>query len=239
MKKRKKSKASKKDLSNLEKLLGLKFKNINLLHQALTHRSYVHEHKDWPYDHNERLEFLGDAVLEFITSKYLYSTFHLPEGKLTFIRASLVNTKSLANLAKKLHFDKFIYLSKGEKSAFYRSQEHLLANTLEAFIGAFYLDQGLKKVEKFLNKYLLKKANLILKYELYKDPKSTFQELAQSRWRITPSYKLIKESGPPHNKIFTVNVMLKNKVVAQGKGKTKQQAQVKAAKKALASQKKE
>lgn len=233
MKKDKKNTTTPKNLFQLEKILGLKFKNINLFQQAFTHRSYLNECKNWTYGQNERLEFLGDAVLELITTEYLYFTFELPEGQLTHLRASLVNTKSLAELAQKLHFDKFLYLSKGERATFPRGRQHILANTLEAFIGALYLDQGIEVAKKFLSKHLLKKANFILKNELYKDAKSTFQEIAQNRFGITPTYKLVEESGPSHAKIFTINLMLGDKIIAQGKGKSKQEAQTVAASLAL------
>ena len=233
MKRRRKTKFILKDLSKLEKISGLKFKNTDLWHQALTHRSYLNEHKDWPYGQNERLEFLGDAVLELITTQYIYNKFNLPEGRLTSLRASLVNTESLANLARKINLDKFIYLSKGQAHSLAHAKKHILANTLEAFLGALYLDQGFKAVQKFLSTHLLKKAGFILRHQLYKNPKSTFQEIAQSRFQITPRYQTVKEVGPPHSKTFTVKLMLNGKTISQGTGKSRQEAEIKAAKKAL------
>ncbi len=218
-----------KKLSELEKILGTKFKNKNLLKQALIHRSYLNEHPDFSSANNERLEFLGDAVLELIITKFLYENFKQSEGKLTSFRSSLVNTKSLA----KLKINQYLYLSKGEAKSKGRAREVILANTFEALIGAIYLDQEFNQAEKFIHQHLLPRLDIVLKHQLYEDPKSKFQEIAQDKLKITPTYKTIKESGPDHAKKFTVGAFLKKKLIATGAGKSKQEAEVKAAQKAL------
>jgi len=234
-KKKKNKKQTKiKNLNKLEKSLKIKFKNPDLFHRAFTHRSFLNENKEWPYGHNERLEFLGDAVLELASTLYLYSKFNLPEGKLTFLRASLINTESLAKVAKKIGLDKFLYASLGSKKNVQKStQTHILADTFEAFIGALYLDQGFKTVQKFLKDRLFKRASFILSHNLYKDPKSIFQELVQGRFKITPKYNLIKEQGPSHARKFTVQLIVGQNKISQGQGSSKQQAEKKAAENAL------
>lgn len=222
-----------KKLSELEKILGTKFKNKNLLKQALIHRSYLNEHPDFSSANNERLEFLGDAVLELIITKFLYENFKQSEGKLTSFRSSLVNTKSLAETAAKLKINQYLYLSKGEAKSKGRAREVILANTFEALIGAIYLDQEFNQAEKFIHQHLLPRLDIVLKHQLYEDPKSKFQEIAQDKLKITPTYKTIKESGPDHAKKFTVGAFLKKKLIATGAGKSKQEAEVKAAQKAL------
>lgn len=221
------------NLSLLEKKLNIKFKDKNLLKQAFVHRSYLNEHPDFPLGHNERLEFLGDAVLELVTTKFLYNNFNNPEGELTSFRSSLVNTKNLAKTAKQLKINRYLYLSKGENKSNGRSREVILANTFEALVGAIYLDQGLVQVEKFIHQHLLPYLEVILKNKLYKDPKSKFQEIVQEKLKITPAYKIIQESGPDHAKKFKVGVFLKEKMIALGIGKSKQEAELKAAEKAL------
>lgn len=221
------------NLSLLEKKLNIKFKDKNLLKQAFVHRSYLNEHPDFPLGHNERLEFLGDAVLELVTTKFLYNNFNNPEGELTSFRSSLVNTKNLAKTAKQLKINRYLYLSKGENKSNGRSREVILANTFEALVGAIYLDQGLVQVEKFIHQHLLPYLEVVLKNKLYKDPKSKFQEIVQEKLKITPAYKIIQESGPDHAKKFKVGVFLKEKMIALGIGKSKQEAELKAAEKAL------
>ena len=221
------------NLSELEKNLGLKFRNKNLLKQSLVHRSYINENPDFHIDHNERLEFLGDAVLELIVTEYLYKNFNQPEGELTSWRASLVNGRSLSELAQKLELNNFLYLSKGEKNSIGKAREIILANTVEALIGAIYLDQGLKSATKFIQKNILVKLPYILKHQLYQDPKSGFQEIAQAKYKITPTYKVLKEIGPDHAKEFTVGVFLNDKLIAEGKGSSKQEAETDAAASAL------
>lgn len=225
-----------KDLTSLEKILRIKFKNKKLLHEALTHRSYINEHPSHPIPHNERLEFLGDAVLELIISKSLFHKFTAkPEGELTVLRSSLVNTDSLTKVADELQIDRHLYLSKGETKSKGKAREVILANTIEAIIGAIYLDQGFVAAEKFIKKNFLSRLGLIIKYKLYKDPKSDFQEITQAQFKITPAYKVLQETGPEHAKKFTVGVFLGDKMIAVGSGKSKQEAEIDAAKNALQS----
>lgn len=221
------------NLSLLEKRLDIKFKDRNLLKQAFVHRSYLNEHPDFSLGHNERLEFLGDAVLELVTTKFLYNNFDNPEGELTSFRSSLVNTKNLAKTAKELKINRYLYLSKGESKSKGRSREVILANTFEALVGAIYLDQGFVQVEKFIHQHLLPYLEVVLKNKSYKDPKSKFQEIVQERFKITPNYRIIRESGPDHAKKFEVGVFLNEKMIALGIGKSKQEAELKAAEKAL------
>ena len=222
-----------KNFSILEKKLGIKFKNKNLLKQALIHRSYLNEHPEEKLEHNERLEFLGDAVLELIVSEYLYQNYQNPEGELTAWRASLVNANNLSNLAKNLGINDFLFLSKGEAKSTGKAREIILANTFEALIGAIYLDQGLKQAKNFIKKHLIKQLPEIIEKELYKDPKSKFQEIAQGKFKITPTYKVLKEEGPAHEKKFTVGLFLNEKFIAKGEGSSKFEAEVEAAKKGL------
>ncbi|MDD4996401.1 MAG: ribonuclease III [Patescibacteria group bacterium] len=219
-------------LSFLEEKLKIKFKDKNLLKQALIHRSYINEHSNFRLEHNERLEFLGDAVLELIITKFLYNNFDSPEGELTSFRASLVNTKSLAKISRKLKINQYLYLSKGEEKHG-RSRDAILANAFEALIGAIYLDQGLTVAEKFIHQNLIPCLKKILENKSYKDPKSIFQEVSQSEFKITPTYKIINESGPDHAKKFKVGVFLKEKMITFGIGRNKQEAELRAAKKAL------
>jgi ribonuclease III len=221
------------NLSLLEKKLGLKFKNQDLLKQSLVHRSYLNEHPGFHLNHNERLEFLGDAVLELITTKFLYQNFDNPEGELTSFRASLVNTKNLSKIAQKINLSPYVYLSKGEKKSKGKAKEAILANAFEALIGAIYLDQGFKIAENFIQKNLLPQLEKIIKEKSYQDPKSKFQEITQEKFKITPVYRLIKDSGPDHSKIFTVGVFLNNELIAQDKGRSKHEAELKTARRAL------
>jgi len=222
-----------KNLSTFEKKLNLKFKNKDLFYQALIHRSYLNEHPTLKLGHNERLEFLGDAVLELIITKFLFQNFKQEEGQLTRFRASLVNTKTLAQVAKKLKFNNYIFLSKGEIKSKGKAREVILANTFEALLGSIYLDQGFGQAEKFIHQHLIPVLDDILKNESYRDPKSEFQELIQNKLKITPTYKLIQESGLDHAKKFTIGVFLNQKLIAKGIGKNKHDAETEAAKKAL------
>jgi ribonuclease-3 len=223
-----------KDFSKLEKKLGIKFKNKKILQQALVHRSYLNEHPDFALGHNERLEFLGDAVLELAVTKYLFEKYNRPEGELTNLRASLVNTKSLAKIAKNLDFNHLLCLSKGEtKDKESRARESILANTFEALVGAIYLDQGITKVKTFLERVLFNKLPEILKKKLYLDPKTRFQEVIQRAEKITPIYRVLKDSGPDHAKVFEVGVFVKGQLMGQGEGKNKQEAETEAARQAL------
>lgn len=225
-----------KTLNELEKQLGVKFKKKELLKQALVHRSYLNEHPNFPLDHNERLEFLGDAVLELIITKFLYKNFDKPEGKLTSLRSSLVNTKSLSKTAKGLRLGQYIYLSKGETRSKGRAREVILANALEALIGAIYLDRGFGSAERFIHQFLLPQLDIILKHQLYRDSKTRFQEITQRKLKITPSYTVIKESGPDHNKKFIIGVYVQKKLISTGRGRSKKEAELSAAKNALKKQ---
>jgi len=223
-----------KDFSKLQKKLGIRFKDEELLKTSLVHRSYINENPKFSLSHNERLEFLGDAVLELIVTKYLFDKFpQKREGELTSLRSSLVNSKELSMLAQKLNLDCFLYLSKGEAKDTGRAREQILANAFEALIGVIYLDQGYKVAKSFIEKKLLKNLPKILKQKLYIDPKSRFQEIAQEKIGVTPEYKVLKEEGPDHARIFEVGVYLDDTLVARGEGPSKQEAQVEAAKNAL------
>jgi len=223
-----------KDLSGLEKKIKVKFKSPDLLKQALVHRSYLNENPSFKLEHNERLEFLGDAVLELIVTEYLYREYPNPEGELTNWRASLVNSNMLAKLAKKLNLEEYLYLSRGEsKDKNSKARHYILANAFEALIGAIYLDQGTKAVKIFIEKNVLPELPHILSNQLYLDPKSKFQEIAQEKLKITPTYKVLKESGPDHNKKFQVGVYLNKELIATSTGSSKQEAQVLAAEKAI------
>jgi ribonuclease III len=219
-----------KPLTELEERLGHTFQDRSIILQALTHRSYLNEHSDFPYPHNERLEFLGDAVLELIVTEHLYRNFANPEGELTNWRAALVNAKTLAGIATQLQFEEFLLLSKGEaRDAGSKARMYILANAIEAIIGAIYLDGGTAAAAKFIHTHILSHLEFILRNELYVDPKSKFQETAQELLGITPVYKVLEEKGPDHAKEFTVGVFLDKNMVAVGRGSSKQEAQVAAA----------
>ena len=219
----------KKDISLLQKKIGVSFTNIQLLEQALLHRSYLNENSDCKLDHNERLEFLGDAVLELAVTEYLFKHYDNPEGELTAWRAALVNGKMLAKIADSLDIGKYLMLSKGEAQDKGRARQYILANTFEAIIGAIYLDQGYDIVKQFIQENVLDKLDEVLEKELYVDAKSKFQEKAQEKNGVTPEYKVLSESGPDHDKHFTIGVYLSKELVAKGKGASKQSAQQKAA----------
>lgn len=223
------------NLSKLEDNLGIKFKDQSLLKQAVVHRSYLNEHPDFNLDHNERLEFLGDAVLEIIVTEYLFKKYpNTPEGELTNWRASLVNSKMLSEVAQENKIENFLYLSKGEaKDNNSKARNYILANSVEAVIGAIYLDQGIEAAGSFVKKNMLSKLKHILENQLYMDPKSKFQEKAQEIYSTTPHYKVIKESGPDHDKVFEVGLYLGDELVAKGAGSSKQEAQVDAAAKGI------
>jgi len=224
-----------KDFSTLEKIVGLQFKNKDLLKQAVVHRSYLNEHPKFELPHNERLEFLGDAVLEIIVTEYLFKTFtETPEGDLTNWRASLVNSKMLALIASEIGLDDYLYLSKGEaKDAGSKARQYILANAVEALIGAMYMDQGIEASSKFVHNHIIVKLANILSNDLHLDPKSKFQEKAQEIEKVTPHYKVLKESGPDHEKVFEVGLFLNDEMVAIGTGSSKQEAQVDAANKGI------
>ena len=224
-----------KNLEKLQKNIAINFKNKILLRQAMTHRSYINEHLDTKIGHNERLEFLGDAVLEIVVTEYLFLNFkNIPEGDLTNWRASLVNAKMLHEVAGDLKIEDFLYLSKGEaKDKNKKSRQFILANAIEAIIGAIYLDQGMAVAKKFILKNIICKLDKILANHLYLDPKSHFQEKAQEVKGVTPSYKILEESGPDHAKIFKVGLYLNEELISKGQGSSKQEAQVDAARKGL------
>lgn len=224
------------DLEKLEKELNLKFKNKDLLKNAFIHRSYLNEHSDEPLPHNERLEFLGDSVLAFVVSEHLYEHFpNHPEGDLTNFRASLVNAKSLAKIARALKLGEYLLLSRGEEASGGRNRQYLLANTFESLLGALYLDQGTQKARQFVHETVLPSLDEIIEGKLYKDFKSQLQELSQEKVGTTPNYRLMSEQGPDHAKTFTMGVYLESRLVASGTGQSKQEAEQEAAKQALES----
>ena len=208
--------------------LGFEFKDIDLLVTALTHRSYVNEHKS-ANEHNERLEFLGDAVLELVTSDFLYRNYDYPEGVMTAVRAALVRTESIGEAGKKLGYEPLVRLSKGEAHGSERAHDSILADCFEAVIGAIYLDQGYEKAREFIEKHILVKIDTVLDEETWRDPKSYVQELAQKIDGETPVYKTLKEDGPDHDKVFTVGVYVGGKLKGTGTGHSKQEAQTEAA----------
>jgi ribonuclease III len=224
-----------KEIAKLEKIVGVKFKDAALLTQAVVHRSYLNEHPDFELSHNERLEFLGDAVLEIVVTEYLFHKFpDTPEGDLTNWRASLVNAKMLAQVANDIAIEEFLYLSKGEaKDAKSKARQYILANAIEAIIGAIYLDRGIKYASEFIQNKILFRLEAILEAQSYVDPKSKFQEKAQEHYRVTPHYKILSEQGPDHAKIFEVGSYLGDELVARGHGSSKQEAQIDAAAKSL------
>lgn len=220
-----------KDLKVLQKKLKIEFKDESLLKQALVHRSYLNEHPDFGVGHNERLEFLGDAVLEIVITEFLYLKFvDTPEGDLTNWRASLVNAKMLYEIAPSLGIEDYLYLSKGEsRDKGKKSRQFILANTVEAIIGAIYLDQGIEAAKRFIIDNIACNLDAVLANQVFLDPKSHFQEKAQEHKGITPHYEIIEEQGPDHNKIFTVGLYLGEELVITGTGSSKQEAQVDAA----------
>lgn len=214
--------------------LKVTFKDIDLLVTAFTHRSYLNEHKKTVKTHNERLEFLGDAVLELVVTEYLYNNYKEPEGVLTNWRSSLVRTESIGAAANKYGFEPLLRLSRGEKRGTERARAQILANSFEAVIGALYLDQGYEAVKNFITESILSTFAEILSSGSWMDAKSHLQELAQSQEVATPIYKVISEEGPDHDKTFTVGVYVNNKLRGEGTGPSKQSAQQKAAEAALA-----
>ncbi len=217
--------------------LGVDFKDIQKLVTAFTHRSYVNEHRKTASEHNERLEFLGDAVLELVVTSYLFENFKDPEGVLTNWRSSLVRTESIGAAASRYDFEPLLRLSRGERRGTDRARAQILANSYEAVVGALYLDQGYQAASDFIHKSLITTFQDILDTGSWMDPKSHFQEAAQSREGSTPVYKVLSEEGPDHDKVFTVGVYVNGKLKGQGTGPSKQAGQQKAAEVALAAYK--
>jgi ribonuclease-3 len=222
------------DFNIFEQNIGVAFKNKELLKQAFIHRSYLNENRSLKLEHNERLEFLGDAVLELVVTDYLYRKYpEKNEGELTAFRSALVNSVTLAGVAEKIGMNTFLLLSKGEAKDTGRARQVILANTFEALIGSLYLDQGYDVAQSFIAQQLFGLIDDIVEKRTFIDAKSRFQEEAQEKVGTTPAYKLIKETGPDHNKVFTVGVYLKDELVVTGEGKSKQEAEQHAAEKAL------
>jgi ribonuclease III len=220
--------------SSLQEILGIHFENPALLSLALTHRSYIYETPGEGQNSNERLEFLGDSILAFISADFLYRTFgNMNEGELSDIRATLVKRETLANFARDIRLSNFLLLGKGEQSS--GGGQRVLASAFEAVLGAIYLDQGIEAVQRFLLPRLEPLASNIVKKRLFKDNKSLFQELAQAHDGITPSYRLVSQEGPSHNREFTVEVLLGDQVAGRGQGRNKQAAEQEAAYAALQS----
>jgi ribonuclease III len=222
------------EIDKLQKLLNVQFTDTKILLSAITHRSYLNEHREATWDHNERLEFLGDAVLELVVTDYLYKKYpEKPEGELTAVRAALVNTVSLSATSEDLGINSYLLMSKGEAKDVGRARQYILANVFEACIGAIYMDQGYKVAEEFIASRLFQKTDAIVKNRLWQDAKSRFQELAQEQVSVTPTYETISQSGPDHDRVFTVGVYLKSELIADGKGRSKQEAEQEAAENAI------
>lgn len=214
--------------------LGFEFKNIDLLITALTHRSYVNEHKKSASEHNERLEFLGDAVLELAVTDFLFNTYNEQEGILTSWRAALVRTESIGEAGDKLGYEPLLRMSRGEKQGTDRARQQILANAFEAVIGAIYLERGYGDAEIFIKKHITSKLDAILKEGSWRDPKSHLQEVSQRLDSATPQYRVLDEVGPDHDKVFTLGVYVNGELMGKGIGHSKQIAQQQAAKTALA-----
>lgn len=221
------------DLEKLKEKLAIDIVNPDLFQEALTHRSYLNEHKDYKHPHNERLEFLGDAVLELAVTRHLFDHFKNPEGELTSFRAALVNGDMLGNIGNALGIQDFLLMSRGEAKDTGRARLYLVANAMESVIGAIYLDQGYDAANDFIEKHVMVRLDEVLAQGLHTDPKSRFQELAQEKAGITPGYRVIREWGPDHDRHFVAGVFLDEEMVAEGEGASKQDAQREAAKQGL------
>lgn len=221
-------------MTDLEITIGITFENGDLLKEALTHRSYLNENTSWHLQHNERLEFLGDAVLELAVTEELYAKFpDQAEGQLTVFRAALVNYQQLSKVAQDIKLEKFIYMSKGERNDASKAREVILANALEALIGAIYLDQGFAPAKDFIARFILIYLPQIIETKSYRDAKSELQEIVQERYRVTPTYRVLDETGPAHKRTFRIGVYFGTDLMAEGNGTSKQEAEVVAAKTAL------
>lgn len=222
------------DWSAFEKLIGVTFKNTDLLTQAFIHRSYLNENPRVGLEHNERLEFLGDAVLELAVTDFLYREYpESPEGELTSYRAALVNANTMADFANEIGMNEYLFLSRGEAKDTGKARLYILANAIEALIGAMYLDQGYDAAEGFIDRFLHKRAGDIVKKKLWRDSKSLVQEKAQEHLGVTPAYKVVKETGPDHDKHFTIGIFFGNDKIAEGRGHSKQEAEQDAARAAI------
>lgn len=221
-------------LKQLEDELDFTFTDKDRLREALTHRSYLNEHPDWKLAHNERLEFLGDAVLELVVTDHLYHNYPLPEGELTNLRAAIVRGEMLAKIAEELELGNYLYMSRGERKDTGKARQYILANAVEALIGALYLDQGYEAAAKLIQKYIISKLPEVMAAGLHIDTKSRFQELAQEKFRVTPRYEVLSESGLDHARKFVVGAFLRENKLGEGEGSSKQEAQQNAARAALA-----
>jgi len=220
--------------SLLEKKIDYQFRNKDLLQESLTHRSYLNEDPSWRLPNNERLEFLGDAVLELVVTKELFNRYpDFAEGQLTPIRSALVNYQMMAAIAKGIDLGSFVLLSRGEAKDNGRARDVILANAMEAVIGAIYLDGGYDPAQQFVKTYVMERLEEVMRMGLYRDAKSLLQEKIQEQLKVTPTYRVLEESGPDHEKIFTIGVYFGEKLIAKGSGPSKQDAEVEAAKAAL------
>ena len=220
--------------TELESAIGYTFRDKTILEQALTHRSYINEHLDWPRGHNERLEFLGDAVLELVVTEYLYEHYpNNPEGEMTNWRAALVNAVMLGGIAQEFDLGAYLLLSKGEEKDTGRARQVILANAIEALIGAMYLDGSIEPCRKFIGEFVLTRLPNVIDNKLYRDAKSLLQEIAQEKMSVTPTYQVMEEWGPDHARQFRVGVNLGRELAGEGQGASKQDAQQVAAEDAL------
>lgn len=223
-----------KKIEELETVLGIKFHSVELLKEALTHRSYLNEKPGWPLPHNERLEYLGDAVLELIVTEFLFKKYpEKQEGELTSLRAALVNYQILARVARAMSLEGFLFLSRGEAKDSGKAREVILANSIEAVIGALYLDQGYEAAKNLVHRFVLTHVDEVIEKNLVRDPKSILQEIIQERMKLTPIYRVLREEGPDHQKLFLVGVFVGETKMAEGTGSSKQEAELRAAEVAL------
>lgn len=222
------------DIAKLEGILGVTFKDKNLLQRAVTHRSYLNENRGVAQDHNERLEFLGDAVLELAVTDFLFGKYpDKTEGDLTSIRAALVNTNTLSETSTRLSVNQFLLLSRGESKDVGRARQYILANVFEALVGALYIDQGYDSARDFIAREIFPLTDRIVEKRLWQDAKSRFQEQAQEHAGVTPMYQTLRETGPDHDRLFTVGAFLRDELVSEGTGRAKQEAEQMAAEKGL------